>query len=165
MSSVLDEVFYKLRATLTVNTSSLENSLSNLEEKDAKKHYLDATIPILRKRNRRRLLSVPHSSNESIATNDSLVEGTLSTPANPLVGDVTYYQGIIERCRQEDKEQKEEGARTLEKIKQLRRVYLYGLQKVSKLQNIREAPDAIMPGNFVQENRWETATAKKDLQS
>jgi hypothetical protein len=37
---------------------------------------------------------------------------------------------------------------SMESIRELRRVYLYGLYKVSKLQDLREVPDAIMPGNF-----------------
>jgi hypothetical protein len=36
----------------------------------------------------------------------------------------------------------------LRSIEELRRVYLYGLQTVSKLQDLRDAPDAILPGNF-----------------
>lgn len=36
----------------------------------------------------------------------------------------------------------------VESIHELRQVYLYGLQTVSKLQDLRDAPDAILPGNF-----------------
>lgn len=35
------------------------------------------------------------------------------------------------------------------KIQELRRVYTYGLQQVSELQDLQKAPDAILPGNFV----------------
>jgi hypothetical protein len=36
----------------------------------------------------------------------------------------------------------------IQSIQELRKVYLYGLQTVSKLQDLRDAPDAILPGNF-----------------
>jgi hypothetical protein len=36
----------------------------------------------------------------------------------------------------------------VESIRELRNVYLHGLQTVSKLQDLRDAPDAILPGNF-----------------
>ena len=38
-------------------------------------------------------------------------------------------------------------------IHELRKVYLYGLQTVSKLQDLRDAPDAILPGNFCDTKR------------
>jgi hypothetical protein len=60
-----------------------------------------------------------------------------------------FYQNKIDRCKQEDRKHKEETAKQLEAVKELRGVYLFGLQKVSKLQDLREAPDAILPGNFV----------------
>jgi hypothetical protein len=36
----------------------------------------------------------------------------------------------------------------IESVQVLRNVYLYGLQTVSNLQDLRDAPDAILPGNF-----------------
>ena len=36
----------------------------------------------------------------------------------------------------------------IQPILELRKVYLYGLQTVSELQDLRDAPDAILPGNF-----------------
>ena len=36
----------------------------------------------------------------------------------------------------------------IQSIQELRKVYLFGLQTVSKLQDLRDAPDAILPGNF-----------------
>jgi hypothetical protein len=44
-----------------------------------------------------------------------------------------------------------------EAIVQLREVYLYGLGQVSKLQDLQHAPDAILPGNIVYEDEYETA--------
>jgi hypothetical protein len=40
--------------------------------------------------------------------------------------------------------------RSMEKMRSLRRLYLHGLQTVQKLQDLRHAPDAILPGNFYQ---------------
>jgi hypothetical protein len=34
-------------------------------------------------------------------------------------------------------------------LQELRNVYLYGLQTVSELQDLQDAPDAILPGNFI----------------
>ena len=34
-------------------------------------------------------------------------------------------------------------------MREVRRMHLHGLSKISILQDLREAPDAIMPGNFV----------------
>jgi hypothetical protein len=34
-------------------------------------------------------------------------------------------------------------------IQELRNVYLHGLQTVSELQDLQDAPDAILPGNFI----------------
>ena len=36
----------------------------------------------------------------------------------------------------------------IQSIQELRKVYLFGLLTVSKLQDLRDAPDAILPGNF-----------------
>lgn len=43
-----------------------------------------------------------------------------------------------------------------ESISNLREVYFYGLQTVSELQDLQHAPDAILPGNFVLEDEYET---------
>lgn len=34
-------------------------------------------------------------------------------------------------------------------IRELRNIYLHGLQTVSALQDLQDAPDAILPGNFI----------------
>lgn len=36
-----------------------------------------------------------------------------------------------------------------DRVQQIRNAYLYGLQAVWEVQDLRDAPDAIMPGNFV----------------
>jgi hypothetical protein len=41
------------------------------------------------------------------------------------------------------------GIKIVQSIQELRNVYMYGLQKVSKLQDLQDAPDAILPGNFI----------------
>jgi hypothetical protein len=41
-------------------------------------------------------------------------------------------------------------------IAELREVYLYGLCQVSDLQDLQHAPDAILPGNIVYEDEYET---------
>jgi hypothetical protein len=40
------------------------------------------------------------------------------------------------------------GIKIVQSIQELRNVYMYGLQKVSKLQDLQDAPDAILSGNF-----------------
>lgn len=36
------------------------------------------------------------------------------------------------------------------RVQEMRRLYLYGLQYVSELQDLQKAPDAILPGNFIE---------------
>ena len=66
--------------------------------------------------------------------------------------EIDYYQKMMDQCRKEDEMNKKENTKKIEAMRELRRVYLFGLLKVSKLQDLREAPDAIMPGNFVDKN-------------
>ena len=70
---------------------------------------------------------------------------------------IEYYKRKLDQCTKENEQFKQETTKKMESIRELRRIYLFGLQKVSKLQDLREAPDAIMPGNFVQ-NYSTTAT-------
>jgi hypothetical protein len=50
----------------------------------------------------------------------------------------------------EEDTQTVESSEARQKLAKLQSVYLYGLEKVSGLLDLREAPDAIMPGNSVE---------------
>jgi hypothetical protein len=85
-----------------------------------------------------------------------LIESLSATLTRPkrrrFETDHEYYSTLtdrLDRIRKEDVEQKENVAKDIESVRKLRNVYMYGLQKISKLQDLREAPDAIMPGNFI----------------
>ena len=74
--------------------------------------------------------------------------------------EIESYKRKLDQCTREDEQCKQETTKKMESIRELRRIYLFGLQKVSKLQDLREAPDAIMPGNFVQ--NYSTLTSTTD---
>jgi hypothetical protein len=58
------------------------------------------------------------------------------------------YRRLKEECCADEAHSREFHEESVRKIRELRAVYLHGLQTVSELQNLREAPDAILPGNF-----------------
>lgn len=58
------------------------------------------------------------------------------------------YKTALEKCQQEEKEKQSEFEDFKGKIDSLRSVYLFGLKSVANLQDLRDAPDAILPGNF-----------------
>ncbi|GKZ01513.1 hypothetical protein MPSEU_001102100 [Mayamaea pseudoterrestris] len=66
------------------------------------------------------------------------------------VPDMAYYQKLKDECQRQEREQEQWARERLEKVHDLRKVYLFGLSKVSALQDLRTAPDAILPGNIVQ---------------
>jgi len=77
---------------------------------------------------------------------EETVAATLSPPASSLA----YYKNMLEAAVREDRQQREDFETSYrKKLRELRKVYLYGLGRVSTLQDLREAPDAILPGNFV----------------
>jgi hypothetical protein len=58
------------------------------------------------------------------------------------------YRRLKAECCAEEAHSRKFHEESVRKIRELRAVYLHGLQTVSELQNLREAPDAILPGNF-----------------
>jgi hypothetical protein len=58
------------------------------------------------------------------------------------------YHRMREECQREESQHLMFHREQLQKFNDVRAVYLFGLQKVSALQDLREAPDAILPGNF-----------------
>jgi hypothetical protein len=58
------------------------------------------------------------------------------------------YRRLRDGCRADLEKSRSFHAESVRKIRELRQVYLHGLRTVSDLQNLREAPDAILPGNF-----------------
>lgn len=110
-----------------------------------KKRFAELAAPLLFERKRRRLESLLSAEIqlEEVGIKEAKAVGSL---------DLALYLNKINECEKGICTHKEETDKTCESVKELRRVYLYGLQKVSKLQDLREAPDAIMPGNFVVRN-------------
>jgi hypothetical protein len=110
----------------------------------------------------------PHSETYRQDSKKRLSEALSVTLTRPkrrrLEADDEYYSKLrdrLDRIRKEDAEQKEHAAKDIESVRKLRLVYLYGLQKISKLQDLREAPDAIMPGNFIDQEIEELVADKK----
>jgi hypothetical protein len=110
----------------------------------------------------------PHSETYRQDSKKRLSEALSVTLTRPkrrrFMADDEYYSKLmdrLDRIRKEDVEQKEHAAKDIESVRKLRRVYLYGLQKISKLQDLREAPDAIMPGNFIDQEIEELVIDKK----
>jgi hypothetical protein len=58
------------------------------------------------------------------------------------------YTRMREECLRDESRRLAFHRRQMQKIRDVRDVYLFGLQKVSALQDLRDAPDAILPGNF-----------------
>lgn len=148
MSSALDDALCKLKATVAASTKSASLKLDRVGRK---KRFIELAAPILDVSSKRCRWE-PTSAHQSAgdATKQEKAEKETTTD---LRVDVEYYQNLIDQCEKEDQKQREEGAKSLESVRELRRVYLYGLQKISKLQDLREAPDAIMPGNFMVEKK------------
>jgi hypothetical protein len=76
-----------------------------------------------------------------------------SAAAGEDVGDereqrLSRYLRLKEECCADEAHSRKFHEESVRKIRELRAVYLHGLQTVSELQNLREAPDAILPGNF-----------------
>ena len=63
--------------------------------------------------------------------------------------ELAFYQAAIDQCQEQDAKHQELVARDIESVREVWCMYLFGLAKISKLQDLQEAPDAIMPGNFV----------------
>ena len=61
---------------------------------------------------------------------------------------IKFYHELKNAHRVEDEQSIDHWSRTIRDWKKLQQVYLFGLQKVSSLQDLRDAPDAILPGNF-----------------
>ena len=79
-----------------------------------------------------------------------------------LRSSLAYYRDMLEKCRREEREHRDFCLQSqIKKMEDLRSVYLYGLSKVSGLQDLREAPDAILPGNFVQNSASEESKPSK----
>ena len=146
MSSALDEVLGNLEATVA---ASARSASLKLERAGAKKRFIELAAPLLDAAPKRRCLETAHAPS-GVEDETSKPKGE-TTPPKSQVDVAAFYQNMIDQCEMEDKKFKEEGAKSLESVRELRRVYLYGLQKVSKLQDLREAPDALMPGNFVKD--------------
>jgi hypothetical protein len=107
---------------------------------------------------------VDGDKNQKRTTNDAVTDGTVKeggenaaekaeAPENQeeaLMDTpyLLYYKQILETCKEEERRQTEFGNEMKSKIKGIQSLYLYGLTRVRALQDLREAPDAILPGNF-----------------
>jgi hypothetical protein len=73
-----------------------------------------------------------------------------SSKATTISTELALYQQQWHNLQQSPPNTATTSGRGMEKIRSLRRLYLHGLQTVQKLQDLRHAPDAILPGNFCQ---------------
>lgn len=109
-------------------------------------HWMDSSRILLqaiesRKFKRQRCTSIQQSQPQQQQT-------TTSTPATVRQTDADHstFQSII--SNNDTKNDNNNNINIINSVHELRKVYLYGLQTVSKLQDLRDAPDAILPGNF-----------------
>lgn len=68
------------------------------------------------------------------------------------------YKAATEQCKQDMEKKQNEFHDFKQKVENLKAAYLYGLQKVSALKDLQDAPDAILFGNFPQT----TTTTKEE---
>jgi len=145
----MDDVLCNLQATVAASSKS---ATAKLERVGAKKRFVELAAPLLGKRRRMETTSYAATVlNEEAAKKDSVSSRNLNGV------DIAYYQNMIDLCNKEDQKHKEAAAKSVESVREVRRVFLYGLQKVSKLQDITSAPDALMPGNFVGDSKQQAA--------
>jgi hypothetical protein len=71
-----------------------------------------------------------------------------SSTATTRSTELALYQQQWQNLQQSPPNTATTSGRGMEKVRSLRRLYLHGLQTVQKLQDLRHAPDAILPGNF-----------------
>lgn len=62
------------------------------------------------------------------------------------------YKETIDQCNKEIEKKKNDFSDFKQKMDDLRAAYLFGLQKVSALKDLQDAPDAILFGNFPKTN-------------
>ncbi len=97
---------------------------------DGKKRFLELAPWLMsRKRVRRQPLKNPSAAEKK------------EPPTDPTAADRKRYRAMAEKCKEETKEQSQRAKENLDKIKELRSVYLYGLETVAKLQDLNDAPD------------------------
>jgi len=168
MSSVLDEVLCGMEAAVAASAPRL------LERRvGAKKRFVELAAASLGSERTTYQVVDPlslldpedicnkndHNAEEQRKSKDDEPGKTepreVSNKADGRSVEVDYYQNMLHQCEEDDKKNKMEAANSLESIRELRRVYMFGLIKISKLQDLREAPDAIMPGNFVERKMTE----------
>ena len=110
-------------------------------------HWMDSSRILLqaiesRKFKRQRCTSIQQSQPQQQQT-------TTSTPATVHQTDADHstFQSLISNNDTKNDDSNNNN-NVINSVHELRKVYLYGLQTVSKLQDLRDAPDAILPGNF-----------------
>ena len=161
------QIVAALQPAAATTTTSCRGTTSSSQKRRLWVSPLDGAPP----RARQRTTSEPDQSSNDTIMNNNDSETHAVTPAaiqqhadeetggggrsNDAVQhslEIDHYKKLMDQCRQEDEKNKQENGKKIEAIRELRRVYLFGLLKVSKLQDLREAPDAILPGNFVDNN-------------
>ena len=70
------------------------------------------------------------------------------------------YKAATEQCKQDVEKKQNEFHAFKQQVEDLKAAYLYGLQKVSALKDLQDAPDAILFGNFPQTTT--TTTTKEE---
>lgn len=63
-------------------------------------------------------------------------------------GSLAYFETSRKMCMEDIQNRQKEHQATRQRLQELRATYLFGLNQISTLEDLRDAPDAIMPGNF-----------------
>eukprot|EP00547_Thalassionema_nitzschioides_P016732 CAMPEP_0194231972 /NCGR_PEP_ID=MMETSP0158-20130606/514_1 /TAXON_ID=33649 /ORGANISM="Thalassionema nitzschioides, Strain L26-B" /LENGTH=161 /DNA_ID=CAMNT_0038964669 /DNA_START=18 /DNA_END=503 /DNA_ORIENTATION=+ len=87
--------------------------------------------------------------NESFERDDHNKEVTNTFVADKIVKDfISQVNGEVKTVEDDIQELEKKRLATIKKQSNVWETYLYGLQQISALADLRHAPDAIMPGNF-----------------
>ena len=91
-------------------------------------------------------------TSEGSETTHDAIDGSSSAKQSSLEESAPKEKLEKDKLAALEKEIEESNTRRqefMEKMTGLRSLYLHGLERVSKLQDLRDAPDAILPGNLI----------------
>lgn len=128
------------------------SSAASCKQGTGKKRFMELA-PLLMSRKR-----VCGQRLKNLSTNPEPEEPT----PDPTANDRQRYLAMAEKCKTETKEEEQIARERLEKIKELRSVYLYGLETVAKLQDLNDAPDNYIPALDSASSDKKPASAKTE---
>ena len=156
-SSRLYDILMKLSSAEEVNSTSSDGDpkerfaqlsnrlLLNPSLSSTRKRHIDDSSRLSeyspQKRTKEAKETTQDASNKETTKQPSLEES--ETKATLEKDDIAALEKEVE---EESNTRRQE---FMEKMKGLRSLYLHGLQRVSQLQDLRDAPDAILPGNHI----------------